>query len=56
MQPDDSPISLAAMKHLTATDECQFDLSLDGPRLRPVLVDLAVIYLMRVIVTHFLVM
>ena len=25
------------MKHLTATGEFQFDLSLDGPRLRPVL-------------------
>ena len=37
MQPDDSPESLAAIKHLSATGECLFDVSLDGPRLRPVL-------------------
>ena len=36
MQPDDSPESLKAIKHLAATGECLFDLSLDGPRLRPV--------------------
>ena len=34
---DDSPDSLAAIKHLAATDECVFDVSLDSPRLRPVL-------------------
>ena len=37
MKPDNSLDSLAAIKHLTATDECLFDISLDGPRLRPVL-------------------
>ena len=37
MQPDDSLESLAAIKHLSATGECLFDVSLDGPRLRPVL-------------------
>ena len=37
MQTDDSPDSLAAIKHLAATDECVFDVSLDSPRLRPVL-------------------
>ena len=37
MQPDDSPDYLATINHLTATDECLFDMSLDGPRLRPVL-------------------
>ena len=37
MQPDDSPISLAVMKDLTATGECQFDPSLDVPILRLVL-------------------
>ena len=37
MHPDDSPDYLAAITHLAATDECLFDISLDGPRLRPVL-------------------
>ena len=37
MQPDASPTSLATKKHLVTTSECLFDLSLDGPRLRPVL-------------------
>ena len=37
MNPDDSPIFLAAIKHLAVTGEFLFDMSLDGPRLRPVL-------------------
>ena len=37
MQPDDSPDSLAAIKHLAAISECLFDVSLDDPRLRHVL-------------------
>ena len=37
MQPDNSPASLVAIKHLAMTEECLFDLSLDGSRLRPVL-------------------
>ena len=37
IQPDDYPDSLATIKHLTATCECLFVISLDGPRLRPVL-------------------
>ena len=37
MYPDDSPDSLVAMKHLATTCECVFDVSLDSPRLRPVL-------------------
>lgn len=37
MQPDASPTSLATIKRLATTSECLFDLSLDGPRLRPVL-------------------
>ena len=37
MQPDDSQDLLVAIKHLTATGECLFDILLDGPRLRPVL-------------------
>ena len=37
MQPNDSSYSIAAMKYLVDTGECLFDLSLDGPRLRPVL-------------------
>ena len=37
MQPDDSSDSIAAVKNLVDTGECLFDLSLDGPRLRPVL-------------------
>ena len=35
MQPDESPDSCVAIKHLAAIGECLFDLSLDGPRLRP---------------------
>ena len=37
IQPDDSPDSLNPIKHLAVTSECLFDVSLDGPRLRPVL-------------------
>ena len=37
MQPNDSPDSFVVITHLAATDECLFDMSLDGPRLRPVL-------------------
>ena len=37
MQPDDSLESLAAIKHLATSGECLFDVSLNGPRLRPVL-------------------
>ena len=37
MQPDDSSDSIAAIHHLADTGKCLFDLSLDGPRLRPVL-------------------
>ena len=37
MQPDDSSDSIAAMNYLADTGEFLFDLSLDGPRLRPVL-------------------
>ena len=37
MQPDNSPASLAAIKHLYAIDECLFYFSLDGPILIPVL-------------------
>ena len=37
MQPDDSPDSLAAITHLATTGECLFHISLDGPRLRPLL-------------------
>ena len=37
MQPGDSPASLKAINHLTATGECLFDISLDGPRLHPIL-------------------
>ena len=36
IQTDESPQSLAALTLLEDTDECTFDLSLDGPRLRPV--------------------
>ena len=36
MQPDDAPDSLAIINQLAATCECLFDMSLDGPRLRPV--------------------
>ena len=36
MKADESPQSLAALTLLEATGECTFDLSLDGPRLRPV--------------------
>ena len=37
MQPDDYSASLATIKHLSFTGECSFELSLDKPRLRPVL-------------------
>ena len=37
MQPDDSLDSLAFIKHLAATGDCLFDVSLDSSRLRPVL-------------------
>ena len=37
MQTDDSPDSLATIKHSAATGEYLFDMSLDGPRLRPIL-------------------
>ena len=37
MHSDESPASCVAIKHLAAIGECLFDLSLDGPRLRPVL-------------------
>ena len=37
MHSDESQISLAAMKDPTTTGKCQFDLSFDGKRLRPVL-------------------
>ena len=37
MQSDDSPDSLTAIKHLAATGKYLFDVSLDGPKLRPVL-------------------
>ena len=37
MEPDDSLDYIVAMKYLANTSECLFDLSLDGPRLRPVL-------------------
>ena len=37
MHPDDSPDSLAAITHMAVTGKCLFDISLDGPRLRPVL-------------------
>ena len=37
MQPDDLPYSLTTIKHLATTGECLFDMSLYGPRLRPVL-------------------
>ena len=37
MQPDDSSDSLATIKYLAATGECLFDVSLNNPRLRPVL-------------------
>ena len=37
MQPDDYSASLATIKHLSFTDECSFVLSLEEPRLRPVL-------------------
>ena len=37
MQPNNSLAFLAAIKNLAATSEFLFDLSLDGPRLRPVL-------------------
>ena len=37
MQLDDSPDYLAAVAHLTTTGEYLFDVSLDGPILRPVL-------------------
>ena len=36
-QSDNHSASLAAIKHFSLTDECLFDLCLDGPRLRPVL-------------------
>ena len=36
MQSDNHSVSLAAIKHFSLTDECLFDLCLDGPRLRPV--------------------
>ena len=36
MQADDTPQSVAAIKLLEETGECTFDLSVDGPRLRPV--------------------
>ena len=37
MQPDDYSAFLATIKHLSFTGECSFELSLDEPRLRPVL-------------------
>ena len=37
MHLDDSLDSLAAIKHLVATCEFLFEVSLDGPKLRPVL-------------------
>ena len=36
MQADDSPQSIEAVQKLESTGDCTFDLSLDGPRLRPV--------------------
>ena len=36
MKADKSPQSLAELTLLEATGKCTFDLSLDGPRLRPV--------------------
>ena len=36
IQADDSPQSLKAVQILENTSDCLFDLSLDGPRLRPV--------------------
>ena len=36
MQTGDSPQSLIAVKLLEDTDNCAFDLSLDGTQLRPV--------------------
>ena len=37
IQPDDSSDSIAPMKYLAVSSEFLFDLSLDRPRLRPVL-------------------
>jgi hypothetical protein len=39
MQPDDSPASVAATKHLVEDSICDFDLTLKGARLRPVRFD-----------------
>ena len=36
MQVDDSPQSIEAVQKLENTGDCDFDLSLDGPRLIPV--------------------
>lgn len=36
MQPDDSPESKAALKKLLNTGDCDFDLTTDGPRLKPI--------------------
>ena len=36
MQADDSPQSIEAVQKLENTEDCDFVLSLDGPRLRPV--------------------
>lgn len=35
-QPDDSPLSLKAITKLQSTGECDFDLTMKGPRLRPI--------------------
>ncbi len=36
MQPDDSNESILALKKLNTSGECDFDLSLEGPRFRPI--------------------
>ena len=37
MKPNDLSDSVTEIKHLATTGECLFNMSLDGPRLRPVI-------------------